>query len=507
MTMPDPDKPMEEPRQLKGRRRAAIIDLKAEEVSGAPAAAPTAEETVAPIDAASPEAESTEIVSRTGSDNPTDQVAGLEQTGPERSEIERKEPAPEEAPRPEPQPIPVKNVTPEPVAPEALRVSPPESRPSLVLPLAAAAIVGLIFGGAGGVLAPSIFGGDDSAGAAKLAILDRTQQQLAKDQAGLASTAELEKLRQALAKLEAESAQRSPGSQAPASSAELESRISEIDAGLKALAARSGQEGRPPDAQMPAAPAVDIAPLRQELAALDERTRTLTQQAQTFSAAEAQLKALEGQVQALDGAIKAAAQRTEGAIQAATQTAAAAIDPKLAGLGQRLDRAEARIESGRAAPLFAAVQSLSQAFHRGQPFTAELLAAEALGAPPERLQPLRAFAERGAPTPQRLQDSFAPLAGTLAGDASQPGIWGYASRFVTVRPTEGSAGATPPAIVGSIEAALRRGDVAEAAAHWSRLPEPARNASAEWGAQVQQRASAAKALADWQAAAAAALRK
>ncbi len=84
---------------------------------------------------------------------------------------------------------------------------------------------------------------------------------------------------------------------------------------------------------------------------------------------------------------------------------------------------------------------------------------------------------------------------------------GYVSRFVTVRPTEESASGTPAAIVGSIEAALRRGDVAAAVANWNRLPEPARNASAEWGQQATRRAAAAKAIGDLQASSAAALRK
>jgi hypothetical protein len=232
---------------------------------------------------------------------------------------------------------------------------------------------------------------------------------------------------------------------------------------MKAIATRPASPG-----PAPAAPPVDLAPLQQRIAAL-----------------EAQIKVLDTKAEA----------------------AAMAADPKLAALDQKVNQANRRIEAGSAAPLFAAAQALAQAFHRGGPFANEITAAEVLGAKPEQLLPLKSFAEKGAPTPQALASSFAPLAAKLAGTADQGGVWGFVQRFVAVRPTGETAGDTPPALVGTMEAALRRGDVAAALAAWARLPEASRTLSAAWATQAGDRDKAAKALSALQDAAVAALRK
>jgi hypothetical protein len=491
--MPDPDKPMEEPKLGKGRRRAAVIDLQAEEVRtvGEPSAEAATTAAVAP-EAVAPETPASEK-SADGS-AATDAAAAPQEPAaatPPGPGAPAAEPAREEA-SPRVEPI---NVPP----------APEPGRPSLVLPLATAAGLGLIFGAVGGIVAPRFLASDD-AESAKIAIIERTQQQMAKDQAGLASMAELDKVRQAITRLEAQAAQRpAPAAEAPVTAATLppaiEERIAGLESNLKALA------DRPAPAAAPTPPAVDLKPLQDQIGAIQAKVAEIDAAAAERNALQTQVAALDAALKELAGRIDGAAKAAEAAPRAAQQAVNAALDPKLAAIGQRVDQAEQRLEASRAAPLFAAVQALAQTFHRGAPFATELTAVEALGAPAGALQPLKPFAERGAPTPQRLQESFAGLAGRLAGDASQPGLMGYVSRFVTVRPTEESASATPAAIVGSIEAALRRGDVPAAVANWNRLPEPARSASAEWGAQATRRAEAAKALSDLQASSAAALRK
>ncbi len=510
--MPDPDKPMEEPKLGRSRRRGAVIDLQAEEVRTAgdasqetstgtadaaltpetQAAAGTSPD-VAPGEAPAAEPVTTETVPAAASDEPT--IAARPEP-----EAHAAEPAHEEAAsRVEPLHVP----------------QPPEpAKPSLALPLVAAAGFGLLFGGLGGVGASRFLGGDEAA-SARIAILDRTQQQLANDQAGLASRAELDKVRQAVAKLEADLAARAaaPASPAPPSvPAGLEDRIAGLEAGLRAIASRpvtagSASPATAAAATAPPAPVVDLKPLQDQIAAVQGRLRELDAAAAQRRELQAQVVALDAAIKEMNGRIEGAAKAAEAAPRSAAQAVSAALDPKLAAIGQRVEQAEQRLEAGRAAPLFAAVQTLAQSFHRGAPFASELTAVEALGAPAEQLQQLKPFAERGAPTPQRLQESFASLAGKLAGEGSQSGVMGYVSRFVTIRPTEESASNTPAAIVGSIEASLRRGDVAAAVANWSRLPESARNASADWGALATRRAAAAKALGDLQAASAAALRK
>lgn len=507
--MPDPDKPMDEPRPPKGKRRAPVIDLTAEEIrSETPAA--TATESIPGSDAA--------VLPPDIHAVPPSDPAAAEQPP---VDSPRADAAMAEPPQPEP-------ASPEPAAPEAsaradANMPKPDPRPeplhappprrSLALPLAAALLLGVAGGVLGGAFAPQLLGRGNGATDARLAILDRTQQQLAQDQSGLASKAELETLRRTVAKLESDLGQRpAPAAAEPAPS--LEPRIAAIEGEVRALAARPTPEppsAEPPSAEPPGAvpppppPAVDLGPLQQRLAGLEGELRGLAGRADD-AARTADLAPLQQRLTAIEGELRSLAGRTDAAAKAA-EAASGAAEPKIAALTERLDQAAQRIETNRAAPLFSAVQAMAQAFHRGAPYQTEWTAAEALGAPAAPLQALRPFAERGAPTPQRLLERFQPLAGRLSGDVEGGGVWGVVSRFVTVRPTAETGGSTPPAIVGSIEAALRRGDVAAALAAWNRLPEPARQASAAWSAEAAQREAANKALAELQDAAAAALRK
>jgi hypothetical protein len=414
--MPDQEKSPSDSKSARSRRRAPVIELKAEEIP----AVETPVEAVAVSDHAMVEPTTAESV-----------------TAPE---LETTEPQPE--PQPEPLIIP----------------PPPPPKPSMVLPLAAAAVIGALFGGIGGTLAPPIFGAGAGPDSARLGVLERGQLDLSKQLPGLGSAAELDKVRQSLTRLEADVAKRLTDATAP-----ISQRITGLEGEVKAIASRPVSPG-----SAPAAPPVDLAPVQQRIAAL-----------------EAQLKALDGKADA----------------------AAKAADPKLAALDQKVDQANRRIEAGSAAPLFAATQALAQAFHRGGPYANEIIAAEVLGARPEQLQPLKSFAEKGAPTPQALVSSFAPLAAKLAGAADQGGISGFVQRFVAVRPTGETAGDTPPALVGTMEAALRRGDITAAMVAWAKLPEPARTLSASWATQAGDRDKAAKALSAMQDAAVAALRK
>jgi hypothetical protein len=65
-----------------------------------------------------------------------------------------------------------------------------------------------------------------------------------------------------------------------------------------------------------------------------------------------------------------------------------------------------------------------------------------------------------------------------------------AEQVVTVRSVNDPGGTGVPATVARIEDALERGAIGDAAAAWDSLPEPARQASAEWGRLVKQRAAA-----------------
>jgi hypothetical protein len=335
---------------------------------------------------------------------------------------------------------------------------PPPPKPSMGVPLAVAALVGALFGGAGGTFVPKFFESGGGADSVRIAALERGQGNLGKQVLDLPGPAALKQIEQKIGAVEADMAKRVTDATTP-----IGQKVTSLEADIKVIAARPALPGA-----APTAPPVDLVPFQQRIAAL-----------------EAQLKVLDGKADA----------------------AARAADPKLAALDQKVDLANRRIEAGSAAPLFAAAQALAQAFHRGSPFANEITAAEVLGAKPEQLLPLKSFAGNGAPTPQALAASFAPLAAKLAGTADQGGVWGFMQRFVAVRPTGETAGDTPPALVGTMEAALRRGDVAAAMTAWAKLPEPARTLSASWAAQAGDRDKAAKALSALQDAAVAALRK
>ncbi|MCA3565536.1 MAG: hypothetical protein IOC90_14635 [Methylocystis sp.] len=452
--MSDPDKdPAQEalpPKSARSRRRVPVIGSEATEATPPEAMAePIAEVAPAgPLPEPEPAPDALAIP----------EVEPAIRVSPEPTALE---PPPPETPAPEPQPEPLA------VPP------PPPPGPSMAMPLALAALAGALGGGLAGVVGSGLGSGANPGSTAPLAALEQKQSELAARLAALPNPAEIDRLRQAAARIETETAKRISDANAA-----LGQKIAGLEAELKALA------GRPtsPDASVSAAPPVDLSPLRQRIDSL-----------------ETELKGL--------AAIAEAAGKTAEAAGKSAEAAAKAADPKLAALDQKLGETIRRVDAGSAAPLFSAVQGLAQAFHRGAPMASELAAVEALGAKPEQLAALKPFAEKGAPTPQSLAASFAPLAGSLASGANEGGITGFVQRFVTIRPTSDTGGNSPAALVGAIEAALKRGDVPAALAAWNRLPEPARQQSAAWGKLATDQDAAARALAALQNAAAAALRK
>ncbi len=429
--MPERATPANEPKSARQRRRAPVIELKAEEI-------PVVEAPQEPLSTVEIAPQTTVANEQTTAATPTPEPAAQPSLAPA-----------EQEPQPE-------------APPEPLFVPPPASpKPGMALPLAAAALVGALFGGVGGALAPRFIGDGPIPDATRLAEIERAQQDFAKQAPALANKTELDALKQSLTRLDADVAKRVADAAQP-----LTQKLAGLEGEVKAMAARPVQAASTPAQPLP--PPIDLTPVQQRISSL-----------------EAQLKALDAKADA----------------------AAKVADPRLAALDQKMDQTSRRIEAGSAAPLFSATQALAQAFHRGAPFTNEMAAAELLGAKPEQLLPLKSLAEKGAPTAQVLATGFAPLAAKLTGSADQGGVTGLLQRFVSIRPTSESAGDTPPALVSVIEAALKRGDIPSALAAWGKLPEPARAASTAWGAQLAERDKAAKALVALQDAVTAGLRK
>jgi hypothetical protein len=335
------------------------------------------------------------------------------------------------------------------IAPPAPPPLPPE-KPRYGVPMAAAALLGAVFGAGAGAIIPGFLGGPalDPARVLKLeqGVADLAKRPLPAPVAG--NGPELQALSQRLAAIDAD----------------IRTRLAALDQKVAST---------PPAAGAPA----DIAPLT------------------------ARFGALESAMAALD-------QKAEAARTAAGE-GLRAVEPQLQQLAARLNQTVQRVEITAAAPVYSAAQALNQAFQRGVPFPAEVAALEALGVKPEQLAALKALAARGVPSAQKLADTFQPLAMELAraGQPAASGLGAIWQSLVTSRPTGPGAADTPQGLVAAIESALRVGDVAAALAAWAKLPEPARKASEAWASTAREREAAQKAVKDLQDAALGALRK
>jgi hypothetical protein len=184
------------------------------------------------------------------------------------------------------------------------------------------------------------------------------------------------------------------------------------------------------------------------------------------------------------------------------------IDQRLANLENALaaPKTENRVAAESAAPgrdvagLAVVAQALGERLRVGAPFPLEETALERLGADPASLAILKPLAEKGAPTVSALAADFTKIAPTITSAAapqSSGGVWDRLmvnmSKAVRVTPVGEVLGDDPAALVSQVNGALARGDVGSAIAAWTRLPEPARQASQEWADRAKSRLAADKA--------------
>ena len=189
----------------------------------------------------------------------------------------------------------------------------------------------------------------------------------------------------------------------------------------------------------------------------------------------------------------------------------AAVAQLSASLGERIGKLEAALAPPKAetrvAPEAApkadaasqaiAALALEQRLRAGQPYPAEMAALSRLGAPADALAALKPFADTGAPTASALAASFAkaePAALAAVEPAGGDSVWdkltGKARNLVRVHPVGEVAGEAPEALMSQIEGALQRGEVGGALQTWSKLPEPAKQATADWSNAAKTRAAA-----------------
>ncbi|WP_181832528.1 uroporphyrinogen-III synthase [Bosea caraganae] len=263
----------------------------------------------------------------------------------------------------------------------------------------------------------------------------------------------------------------------------------------------------------------------QQIAELRTRIDTL-QSASANLPTRANLDALERKagdaLQAIDRKASAAADtaaRAGAAAQAASaklaeianapaQPAAPDNSAALAGLTQRLGSVETLAKNAAtptpqalAAARIVLAERIQNAIASGQPFAGDVAALAKGGGAPDQLAALNAVAASGAPTQAALLAQFRShqvmfvREMTPASASWQDRLLGLASRVVTIRPVGETGDKDPGTLVIRLESAIARNTIGTAATLWAQLPEPARQASAEFGEALQKRAAAEAAIA------------
>jgi uroporphyrinogen-III synthase/predicted nucleic acid-binding Zn-ribbon protein len=335
-----------------------------------------------------------------------------------------------------------------------------------------------------------------------------------------------------------ESAERAIGEQRErlaglaASAAALAARIEKLDTDMKGLATRT-----------PANPD-EIKGLREQLEALAKRIEALPKDApgadalaalsQQMRQAGERMAALERRIgevaqarPAGEGELKAALERQAAEARAALERLAAetrSAGQKLAAEAEQLKKDLAALQarvgaiaedvrrtgsaSNETGTLILALGQLRRAVQEGAPYRAALDAAKALAKERKEFEPalamLAARADQGVPTMAQLRQRFDKLSVAVlrAAASAKPDadlwdrIWARLSTLVTVRRVGEVAGDGVSALLSRAEAALARGDLAEAAKQIEALAGPARAAAQGWLADARARLVSDAALAE-----------
>jgi hypothetical protein len=354
--------------------------------------------------------------------------------------------------------------------------------------------------GAGGLVAAALLGGFTGAGLTAAAERywpqrgDTTGPRIAQLEQRIAAvpTADVGAIERRLAAMETqqrETAQRAQAAQALAERAD---------------AAAS----RPADPAATPQPAAGLDPVALEkidsrIAALEDRGRAQTEGgSKAAEQLEARLSEQAKQVATLAPQIAEQGQRLGTiASQSSEQT------QRLAALSQQVAQQNQRVEAlakqfaergpeAAAALRVVAADRVANALRDGTPFPEAFGALARLKAEPQRLSAIEPFAKTGAPSAGALSQEFKPIAPKIIQEARGPAnswsdrIGRMAEGIITIRPVGEPGSNTVPSLVARIDDALARGALAEAAAAWDALPEPARRAQEDFGRRLKARAAA-----------------
>lgn len=242
-------------------------------------------------------------------------------------------------------------------------------------------------------------------------------------------------------------------------------------------------------------------------AAVAAADRKAASAGEAVTKAGSELQALSGRIGSLSGAPAV----DTGALTAQAGRAEAAA----AAIGQRLDQLAGRVAAvetqakaaptsspqGMAAARIVLAERVQKALADGRPFAGDVAALVKASVPQADVAALSPVAASGAATREALLAGFRKHGAmfqrevTPQSDSWTDKLWGLASRVVTVRPVGDKESNDPATLPLRLESAIAAGDMPKAAALWGQLPEPARRASAEFGADLQKRAAADAAIA------------
>jgi uncharacterized protein YukE len=248
------------------------------------------------------------------------------------------------------------------------------------------------------------------------------------------------------------------------------------------------------------------------------KTAAATQAEAAKAAADAALKEARDRAAALEAAVKDVAgqagaaatsqiddlKKDLGALKGQLETALtgpmADVAKKIDGLAN--DNANA-VTARDQATLAVALGAVKTALDAGRPFATELQTAKALAGTAVDLSALEAVAPTGAKPVAALIEAFPAVArkvlAVVDGAGADAGLidslMARAQNLVRIRPVGEVAGTDPASRLARVEARLKAGDVSAALGEWLELPEGARAAGGDFGAQLAARASADAALA------------
>jgi hypothetical protein len=271
-----------------------------------------------------------------------------------------------------------------------------------------------------------------------------------------------------------------------------------------------------PEKSAPAAPIVSTRPANEAPAAA---ASTPPASSPTPAIDAGAMVALEGRINQRLGAIEAAVRDRPAPVAAPAvdlkplSDRLAALDKRMTGIETQLAAPKTDVRAAEApeatapkkpdpAALAVVAQSISRAIERGAPFARELAAAQALGASPDSLAPLKAIAATGAPTARALGATFEGVRKATFDAADQPlpsdasitdRLSSMASKLVRAQPAKITSDDAPNMLLSSVDSDLARGDVASALAAWNALPLKAKDVSRAFGDAATARVNAEKA--------------